>query len=289
MATPTAEMRRLMPEAPLTVTSSVPFARPLLAALPILRRNDFLPKIVDGITEEDRRREVMVQMVRQVDRTGFIPNLIGRFSRASEVEGFMHDIGQSQLDYLAGLGGAVEADVLRMLQGGTASSRALLILDEMQHNLVTCLGESRTPAAVTFRDQNSLTVIHAQYGLDDIGGLNHYLEHMDEYKAHPPLLPVWYSEVVEPGRDRVVDITQRVRVYPMPLGAQLEAITPDVYRRGAATEPPVTSPEGFLLQLGKVGSPAIRQVIREVKGMDITPFLRTPAYTRAVLPSCNEQ
>jgi hypothetical protein len=245
------------------VSGRVPFVSSALTKLSPIHPDIFIPHI-NNITPEEKRSEIMVAMVRQKDLTGIIPHLIGRSQNPSETLQELTQIGQNQLARLSQIGSSIYESALETLRGGDTSIEALLALDKLQGQLVRDLSEKDTPKAREFRTKNDLALTVEQFGIGTNVGLGSFLNH----HGATPDLPAHYFPITDAQGKVVVDVEQSIMVPSMPPEntQALLNILPDICRRGVqVSEPDVSTPLGFLLQLGKIGSPVTRHIIEAVK------------------------
>ncbi len=224
---------------------------------------------------------ILTAMTRQIDISGFTPNLAGIFKNPQEVLEFMANLGHAQLLKISKWDLETQTEIFNTLKGTRCTLRALLILDESQREVISQFVQirqrSKLALAVRLVTEDSLRDLYRNplklrsYMFDKAICFH---DRSPLYQREPRIC---YPKRVKDGA--VVEVWQlfympmlgRIRL-PESFGRftvkqVLSAITPDIYRRGMKEDfnfDPCT-PLGFMGLLGKVGGALPRLIAGQVR------------------------
>jgi len=222
------------------------------ATLPFISQlADLLPH---GITEQVHRRLVIdsakhndpflaTQTTRQIDLSGFVPNVVDICNTPEEVMAILHPLAMEQIQLIKQ--NPLRKIIFETLEGTSTSPDALKWLDTSLGEIINALKSKRGP--ISLRMQRD-----AYDGLKASGGtIVYYPTYEDRYAGK-------------------VDYVTCAYFFP-PLSKEsaqiLQTLTPELLKRGSygfTQHYPVTEPIGYLRQIGIVGWPYLRSLIDNI-------------------------
>jgi hypothetical protein len=257
------------------------FVNELLAAI----RPDYIThEMFDDMVRESRIYEagtMLTAMTRQIDFSGFIPNLVGVADGPQDAMEILANLGHEQLIKISKCEPSLQNEIFNTLDGSQCTLRALLTLDETQGEVTGHLSRLRQ------QSQLALAVRHAtEEALRDLYRnplkLKSYL--FDKTISYHDRSPIYQKEprICYPKRVKdgaVVEVWQfffmpalgkiRLPAYfgKLTVKQVLDRITPDIYKRrnkeSAKFDP--RTPLGFLGLLGKVGGALPQFIASQVR------------------------
>jgi hypothetical protein len=256
------------------IHSSVPFAKEIFNAKAELSYFLTLKKfnqLTATIPPERLRTLALLTMVRQVDKTGLIPNLIGAFTNKTDVYRCLVRLVEQEINLLGQepKWQDTKEKVLAMAEGDF-SLGGLLAMDRIQGRIIDYLSARRSKSAWEFRQKNNQQLTELNYLLrvySTTGRLPSSLEppqRQDAEKAPP----VEFDPIYDINH-QVAEVQQTLIIPTvMPLKGWLVDITPEVFMRGLNEQyTDLNQNEKVLLTIGKVGHPLVRSIIDAFKSV----------------------
>lgn len=224
---------------------------------------------------------MLTALTRQIDVSGLVPNLAGTCTTAQEVLKVYTDIAHRQLVKLCNLDPELQQEIRDTLTGVDFSLRALVILDGIQHEVISTLTAIRkaSPLALEIRQamEEALRELYRSpikikslvfdqaISLDELDTQAHGVPRI----AYPRLVvngevhEVWQYYHL-PDLDMVHLPEHRGK---LTAGQVLAQITPDFYVRDSKYDDHYDpeSPVGFMGLLGKIGNALPRLIVEQVR------------------------
>ncbi|MBA4420581.1 MAG: hypothetical protein C0391_05490 [Anaerolinea sp.] len=264
-----------------TVYNKPPFINEILA---VIRPEALTARDFRGLVEAASIYDIntmLMDMTREYDVSGMVPNLAGTCTNPQEVLKVYTDIAHQQLTRLAGMEPEIRVEVLETLTGSDFSMRSLVILDDIQRDVIGQLTTIRQGATLALAVRQVMvdalrllyrTPIKIRSEIFD-EALN-----MEELETQTHGVPrICYPRLSVEGEIREVwQYFHLPRVEHVRLPAHfsrlnvkqvLESLTPDFYIRDSKYDGHYDpeSPVGFMGLLGKIGNALPRIVVEQVK------------------------
>ncbi|MDD1751016.1 MAG: hypothetical protein LUO89_14225 [Methanothrix sp.] len=224
---------------------------------------------------------ILTAMTRQIDISGFTPNLAGVLDNPQEVLELLANLGHLQLLKISTCDPELQKEIFNTLAGTRCTLRALLILDESQREVINQL--------IQIRQQSKLALVIRKVTEDALRDLYRNPMKLRSYPFDKAICfhdrsPLYQREprICYPKRVKDGAVVEVWQLFYMPMIGRirlpetfgklsvkqvLSAITPDIYRRKNLEDykfDPRT-PFGFMGLLGKVGGALPRLIASQVR------------------------
>lgn len=236
------------------ITAEVPFVGDLLQEVKLDGQQ--LTELIKGLPYDALLTEMLVQMVRRVDATSLVPNLIGTVFAPEDAAMLLAKIAASLNQTIAQL--PHPDRVWDTLSGAKVYPDGVKILDQIYGGLVDELKAYRgtSTQALGYRRENVRTLFSA------IGQKVDLSPYQKAGKQVP--LPIRYNVDVD-QKGRAVGVRVQMLVPDPAYAVELGSITPRWFSNPAPTDTFVQdhiagSPLAILPVIGKLGNPVLRAV-----------------------------
>jgi hypothetical protein len=266
----------------LTVYNKPFFVNEILAAI----HPDIISVLVfDAMVKESRVYDlntILTAMTRQIDISGFVPNLAGVYDDPQDVLEVLTCLGHKQLLKIAQVDAQTQEEIFNTLAGNRSTTlRALLVLDECQREVIEQLMQVRqhSQLAVTLRQTTEKALKDLYQHPENLS--SSMFDEIFRYKDRLPIFEgeprICYSKRVSNGA--IVEVWQfffmpKIKQIHLPapfahftIGEVLNQMTPKIYQRELSDDDDFNprSPAGFIGLLGKTGGALPRLIARQVK------------------------
>ncbi len=212
---------------------------------------------------------ILTAMTRQIDYSGLTPNLAGIYDGPQEVLEVLANLGHLQLLKISKFDPGLQNEIFDTLTDTRCTLKALLILDEAQHEVIGTLLQIRqqSPLALAVRQATEKALRDLYKNPKKLKS-----ETFDKTISYHDRSPLYQREprICYPKRERDGAVVEVWQLFYMPSVGKirlpdqfgrlsvkqvLDRITPDIYDRKNNPDPKFDprTPLGFIGLLGKVG------------------------------------